>query len=111
MKGVGSMRILKEVLAASAIVVLFGSVAFADRLENVAGRYSRYTVYDSKNKCQVVCKGDRPILEVLESGLAYVLDIPLAILSPITCPIVKPVMDKIDPIEERSYRHRVSSRK
>ena len=109
MKGVDSMRILKEVLAAAALVVLVASLTFAGRLEGSAGKSGRYTVYDSKNKCQVVCQGERSFLETLESGLAYVLDVPLAILSPIACPIIKPVMDRIDPVEERSYR--ASSRK
>lgn len=96
------MRILKEVLAAAALVVFVASLTFADESR-------RYTVYNAKEKCQVVCKGDRPVLEVIETGLAYALDLPLAILSPIACPIIRPVMDKIDPIEERSYRR--SSRK
>jgi hypothetical protein len=96
------MRVLKEILAAIALVVLVASLTFAKEP-------GRYTVYNAKDKCQVVCKGDRPILEVIEAGLAYALDLPLAILSPIACPIVRPVMDKIDPIEERSYRR--SSRK
>jgi hypothetical protein len=109
MKGVDSMRILKEVLAAAALVVLVTSLTFAGRLEGSAGKSGRYTVYDSKNKCQVVCQGERSFFETLESGLAYVLDVPLAILSPIACPIIKPVMDRIDPVEERSYR--ASSRK
>jgi hypothetical protein len=104
MKGVDSMRVLKEVLAAAALVFIVASLTFAGRTEGPAGKSGRYTVYDSKNKCQVVCKGERSILETLETGLAYALDLPLAILSPIACPIIKPVMDRIDPIEERSYR-------
>jgi hypothetical protein len=109
MKGVGSMKILKEVLAAAALVVFVASLTFAGAVERSAGKSGRYTVYDSKNKCQVVCKGERSFLETLESALAYALDVPLAILSPIACPIIRPVMDKIDPVEERSYR--ASSRK
>ncbi len=64
------------------------------------------TLYNTKNKCQVVCKAPKPALAIIEDGLAYLLDIPLAILSPITCPIVSPILDKIDPVEARSFPRR-----
>jgi len=64
------------------------------------------TMYDSKNKCQVICKAPKPALAVIEDGLAYLLDIPLAILSPITCPIVSPILDRVDPVEARSFPRR-----
>jgi hypothetical protein len=98
------MRILKEVLAAAALVVFVASLAPAHRLTNHARRHGRYSVYNTKYKCQMVCQGNRPFLETLETGVAYALDIPLAILSPITCPIIRPVMDRIAPAPE--YRRK-----
>ncbi|HMK36954.1 MAG TPA: hypothetical protein VK463_17905 [Desulfomonilaceae bacterium] len=93
---------MKEALAAAAIVVFCASLVFGNGVDSSAEKTGRYVLYNAKDRCQVVCKGDTPILEMLESGLAYLLDVPLAILSPIACPIVKPVMDKIDPIQGRS---------
>jgi hypothetical protein len=65
---------------------------------------NRYTVYNKTAKCQMVCKAPKPVLAILEDGLAYALDLPLALLSPITCPIVRPIMDRVDPVEKRTYR-------
>lgn len=59
--------------------------------------------YNAKHKCVMVCKGQKPILETLEDGLAYALDLPLALLSPITCPIVTPLLDKFDSDADRTY--------
>lgn len=59
--------------------------------------------YNPKYKCVMVCKGEKPALEVLEEGLAYALDLPLALLSPITCPIVTPLMDRLDSDPDRYY--------
>jgi len=66
--------------------------------------------YDKTHKCRVVCKGSKPILEYVEAGLAYALDIPLAILSPITCPIVAPVLHRIDSDGDRMYSRRKARR-
>jgi hypothetical protein len=59
--------------------------------------------YDKTHKCWVVCKGSKPFLEYVADGLAYALDIPLAILSPVTCPIVAPVLRRIDSDGDRVY--------
>ncbi len=59
--------------------------------------------YNPKYKCVMVCKGDKPILETLEDGLAYALDIPLALLSPITSPVVSPLLEKFDSGPDRTY--------
>lgn len=66
------------------------------------GRHA-YGTYDPVHKCQVIRNGPTPILEALESGLAYALDIPLAMLSPITCPIIGPIMDRVDSDPDRTY--------
>lgn len=89
------------------VLVLFLVVSTASAADKVsrkgtAGNQS-YTVYDPVHKCQVICKGPTPVLEALESGLAYALDIPLAMLSPITCPIVGPIMDRVDSGPDRTY--------
>lgn len=74
--------------------------------ESTVKRGNRYTVYNTTAKCQMVCKAPKPALAILEDGLAYVLDVPLAILSPITCPIVRPILDRVDPVEKRTYRRK-----
>jgi len=68
------------------------------------------TNYDVKNKCTVVCKGRKPVLEYVEDGLAYALDIPLAILSPITCPLVAPILHGIDSDSDRVYSSKARRR-
>ncbi|MEW6350041.1 MAG: hypothetical protein AB1646_13325 [Thermodesulfobacteriota bacterium] len=47
-----------------------------------------------------VCKVKKPCLAAIEDCLAYALDIPLAMLSPITCPIVSSIRDALDPVED-----------
>ncbi len=91
------------VLALVFLLVLSAvSVAGAASRKGKAERYA-YSTYDPVHKCQVICKGPTPFLEALESGLAYALDIPLAMLSPITCPIVGPILDRIDSGPDRTY--------
>lgn len=86
------------------ILLLSSGVSIAETSSRKAkvGKYT-YSTYDPVHKCQVICKGPTPFLEALESGLAYALDIPLAMLSPITCPIVTPIMDRIDSGPDRTY--------
>ena len=55
------------------------------------------------NRCLPACQPRKPILEYVEDGVALVLDVPLALLSPITCPIIAPVMDRINGSDSRSY--------
>ncbi|MBI5250793.1 MAG: hypothetical protein HY912_14980 [Desulfomonile tiedjei] len=95
---------IRGIFAAAVIIVFACSYANANGGTVAANR--TITVYNTKNKCQVVCKAPKPALAILEDGLAYLLDIPLAILSPITCPIVSPILDKIDPVEARSFPRR-----
>jgi hypothetical protein len=53
--------------------------------------------------CRTVRKAPKPFLEAVEDGIAYVLDIPLAMLSPFTCPIVAPILEKLDSGPNRQY--------
>lgn len=55
------------------------------------------------SRCLPLCEGRKPLLEYVEDGVALVLDLPLALLSPITCPILSPVMDRLDGSDYRSY--------
>lgn len=59
--------------------------------------------YNTKYQCVMVCKGEKPALESLEDGLAYALDIPLALLSPFTAPVIYPILDKYDSGPDRTY--------
>ncbi len=93
---------IREIFTVVAVLMFLSSYALASDSSNVR----RVTYYNTKYKCQVVCKAPKPTLELIEDGLAYLLDIPLAILSPIACPIVSPVLDKIDPVEARSFPRR-----
>jgi hypothetical protein len=104
------MRILRGAIVLAAIMLFLSSTVFADGLtyrtkrvgKTPATHYTkrigttRVTHYDTTNKCRVVCKGSKPFLEYVEDGLALALDVPLAILSPLTCPIVAPIMDRLD---------------
>jgi hypothetical protein len=104
---------MKGIAAAVMVVGLIcfvASLALADGPGARTGKARTITMYNAKEKCQVVCKAPKPFLEKVEAGLAYALDIPLAMLSPITCPIVSPLLDKFDPVENRSYA-RTSSRR
>ena len=66
--------------------------------------------YDRTHKCRVVCKGSKPFSEYVADGLAYALDIPLAILSPLTCPIVAPILHRVDSDSDRVYSGRKARR-
>jgi hypothetical protein len=90
----------------STVVLMLFACSYAHAVDGSRAANRTVTLYDTKNKCQVVCKAPKPALEILEDGLAYLLDIPLAILSPITCPIVSPILDRLDPVEERSFPRR-----
>lgn len=104
---------MKGIASAVMIVGLMCFVAspvLADPASSGTTKVRRVTVYNAKERCQVICKAPKPFLERVEDGLAYALDIPLAMLSPITCPIVSPLLDKFDPVENRSYARTPSKR-
>jgi len=58
----------------------------------------------AKTRCVPSAPSGKPFLAYVEDGLALALDIPLAMLSPICCPILAPIIDRLDPWDARSYR-------
>ncbi len=56
--------------------------------------------------CRCVNKGERPLAALLEDGVAYALDIPLAMLTPFVAALT-PVMDKLDYGCDSGYVRRV----
>ena len=96
------MRTLGLFVAISLAAFLLAWAAHADDVGVIRGKGS-CTLYSVEAKCRTVCKAPKPALEVLEDGLAYLLDIPLAMLSPITCPIVAPIMEELDTSPNRYY--------
>lgn len=93
------MRILRMVAVASLITVLLASFAFGN-----GGVYKNGAVYKSgKGKNLPICKVQKPYLEYLEQGVALILDVPFALMSPICAPIMGPIMNKLDPVEPRSF--------
>ncbi len=95
------MKTLKVFLSLLTIIVFVAPFSHAATTERISR--TPKTVYNKTHQCVMVCQGDRPAMETLETGLAYLLDIPLAIISPITCPIVTPILEKYDSGPERSY--------
>ena len=95
------MKTLKVFLSLLTIIAFLAP--FADAATTERTSRTPKTVYNKTHQCVVVCQGERPALETLETGLAYLLDIPLAMLSPITCPIVTPILEKYDSGPDRSY--------
>lgn len=95
------MKALKVFLSLLTIIAFLAPFADAATTERISR--TPKTVYNKTHQCVMVCQGERPALETLETGLAYLLDIPLAIISPITCPIVTPLLEKYDSGPERSY--------
>lgn len=95
------MKTLKVFLSLLTIIAFLAPFADAATTERISR--TPKTVYNKTHQCVMVCQGERPALETLETGLAYLLDIPLAMLSPITCPIVSPILEKYDSGPDRSY--------
>lgn len=62
-----------------------------------------HVVYRAGERCLPICKPKKPYLQYVEDGVAALFDVPLALISPIACPIVSPIMDTIDPVENRSF--------
>jgi hypothetical protein len=95
------MKTLKVFLLLAICMALIGPGAYAATTDQA--RKSKKTVYNKTHNCVMVCPGERSALETLETGIAYLLDIPLALVSPITCPIVAPLMEKYDSGPDRTY--------
>jgi hypothetical protein len=98
MQEMDSMRILRLVAVASLITVLLASFAFGNGFANKNGAVYK----NSKGKNLPMCEVQKPYLEYLEQGVALILDVPFALMSPICAPIVGPIMDRLDPVQDRS---------
>jgi hypothetical protein len=95
------MSTWKLVLIMTALAVVPTPESWADRLtESTSGGSPSY---GPAIQCKVVYRAPKPALELAEDCLAYLLDIPLAMLSPLTCPVVAPLMEKFDSGPSRSY--------
>ncbi len=56
----------------------------------------------ANDKCQVIYKGEKPLAGYIEDGVAYLLDIPLALMTPFVSAL-SPITDMIDkPYQTRS---------
>lgn len=64
----------------------------------------------AKTRCVPSAPSVKPFLAYVEDGLALALDVPLAMLSPIFCPILAPIIDRLGPSDARSY-HRSGTRR
>lgn len=93
-----TLRVFLSLAVLLAFTAPFSDAATTERISKTPK-----TVYNKTHECVMICSGERPPLETLETGLAYLLDIPLAMLSPITCPIVTPLLEKYDSGPDRSY--------
>lgn len=98
------MKIMRVVGVALGITLFAISVVSANGARVSGPTTYRITIQKPSDyrdtPCIPVCEGRKPMLEYLEDGLALVLDVPLALLSPITCPIISPLMDRT---EQRVY--------
>jgi hypothetical protein len=99
-----AMKTPKVVLLISCLGVLLGATALANANGITSQKAGRITVYDAKEQCRVVCRAPKPIVEVVEDCFAYVLDIPLAMLSPIVSPVASCIPDENDRGRGKRYR-------
>jgi hypothetical protein len=106
MQEMDSMRILRMVAVASLITALLASFAFGNGGVSKSGAVYK----SSRGKNLPICGVQKPYLEYLEQGVAFILDVPFSLMSPICAPIVGPIMDKLDPVEDRSFRRSRSRR-
>ena len=91
------MKILKIILVVTMITMFIASSAWAN------GRSYRTKEHSITLSKTYYPHTYRPVGDYIEDGLALVLDIPLALMSPILCPVMAPIMNAIDPVENRSY--------
>jgi hypothetical protein len=94
MQETDSMKILRVLLVATLVTVLFASPV----LGNGKKRFGR-------GKSFSVCDVRKPYLAYVEDRLAYVLDIPLALMSPICGPVVSPILKWFESAEKSRYRY------
>ena len=93
-----TLKVFLSTLICLAFMLPFANAATEERISTTPK-----TIYNKKHQCVMVCPGERSALETLETGLAYLLDIPLALVSPIPCPVVAPLMEKYDSGPDRAY--------
>ena len=84
MREIDSMKIL-EAVGVAVVILLFATVS-------ASANGARYT---ENVKCVPVCEGNKPYVEYLKDGAALILDIPLAMLSPVCTGFVQPIMDRV----------------
>ncbi len=94
------MRRISSAVLISVLAVCIASTAFANGISYRTPKKS-ITLRAARKPCV-----SKPISEYIEDGLAMALDIPLALMSPVLCPIAGPVIDAIDPVEKKSFRLR-----
>lgn len=108
------MKIHRVGLVAAALAIIFVSPAFSNGLPQRSGTSRPTFVHDRgratvdyyRAQCRVICKGRTPAAAMLEDGLAYLVDIPLALVSPLTCPVVAPLLERFDSGSDRSFSRR-----
>ncbi len=94
------MKIIRPALVAAVLVALLIAPAFGNGVAYEGAARQTYTL---KATDTPVCKVRKPYLEYVEDGLAAIFDVPFALLSPICCPVVTPVIDWLDREEDRKY--------
>ncbi len=97
------MSIRQVVPTALVLAVLLISPAMGDGSTRPSRASRISSGPDISLTCRTVRRAPKPFLEAVEDGIAYVLDIPLAMLSPLTCPIVAPILEKFDSSPSRQY--------
>lgn len=95
------MRMWQLVSVTVAVVLILSPLAEANGKSGSARTGA--SAYDASLECKQVYKGRKPVCDVIEDGLAYILDIPLAMLSPVTCPIVAPLREWWDSDGSKTY--------
>jgi hypothetical protein len=90
-----SVSMAAEVIVVPAPLAQAGGIAVSSRL--------RATPYDASHGCTSVHRAQRPASDAIEDGLAYVLDIPPAMISPPTCPVGVPLLETLDSDKSRTH--------
>lgn len=78
------MKSLWALLIGAVSALLIASAALGSGVTAVTPQPKRAAVWDADNRCWVVCKGQKKITDYIDAGFAYLFDMPMALLSPIT---------------------------
>lgn len=122
MKGVDSMRAFGILLAFCVFMFCISSESFANGVVKKgrgadkaltggpaagpsAAPVGKSGPRSPNASCRIVCKGQKPLAWILEDGVAYALDIPLAMLTPFVTAIT-PIMDNLDDGCDNHYPRR-----